>query len=146
MADIDFGSGSWDEARGVVQNTLQELYTTVKGNGKLGLQTTLNNFIIEYRTTVQNEKAFHERRDKEIKEAIELADKKRNDAIAENAEMMSQRDRKLNLRLLAASLIIAFLGLVVTALGVLEANRQMHGKFAANEDTKAVAVSTVHAH
>jgi hypothetical protein len=146
LSDIDFGDGTWEDARGTVQNTLQELVVIVKGNGKDGMQTTLANFITEYRSTTQAVKAFQEQRDRELKQAIQDADKKRNDAIAENAQKTLDRDRKMNLKLLLATVVIGFLGLVVTALGVLEANRQLHGKFAARDDTKAVATATVHSH
>ena len=146
LSYIDFGDGTWEDARGTVQNTLQELVVIVKGNGKEGMQTTLANFITEYRSTTRAVRDFQEQRDKELKQAIQDADKKRNDAIAENAQKTLERDKKMNLRLLWATVVIGLLGVVVTALGVLEANRQMHGKFAASEDTKVVAVSTAHAH
>ena len=67
MAGIDFGDGSWEDARGVVQNSLSRLIAAVEGNGKEGIQETLSNFITEYRTTVENQEKFQDRRDSEIK-------------------------------------------------------------------------------
>jgi len=40
-ATLDFGDGSWEDARGVVQTTLNELNQAVKGNGRAGMQSQL---------------------------------------------------------------------------------------------------------
>lgn len=65
MSDLNFGDGSWEDARGIVQNSLQELVTLIKGNGKEGLHLTLTNFITEYRTNRENNIKFQNQRDKE---------------------------------------------------------------------------------
>ena len=65
VSDIDFGDGSWEEARGVVQGNLQELVNLIKGNGKDGIKTTLEHFITEYRTNRKDNIEFQNKRDKE---------------------------------------------------------------------------------
>ena len=104
MSDLNFGDGSWEEAAGVVTNTLQELVTIVKGNGKDGVQTILSNFITEYRTDRDADKRFHDRRDNE------------------NSDRESRRWR-------IAGFLLAVIMAVLAFLGYLETNRQLHGKF-----------------
>lgn len=96
MADLDFGDGTWEDARGTIQNNITELVGIVKGNGREGLKTTLDKFITEYRT----DQIFHQKRDQEIKDAIAEAAKKKE--TADNS-----KDREINRKLTIAALIVA---------------------------------------
>ena len=106
MSDLNWGDGSWEECGGLVRNTMQELVSLIKGNGREGMQATLNGFISEYRENRKNNIEFQDKRDKE-------------DAIRENRRW----------QMLTALLTI--LSIAVAALIGLEAHRQLHGKYSA---------------
>ena len=92
MPDLDFGDGSWEDARGVIQNTLSRIVAKVEGNGKEGMQDVLNGFITEYRTTVKNQEEFQDQRDKE--------------QLARDA----RHERKVNLMLLVCAVLTLLIG------------------------------------
>jgi hypothetical protein len=101
MSDIDFGDGSWEAARGVIQGNLQELVNLIKGNGKDGIKTTLESFIAEYRTNRKDNIDFQNTRDAEI----------------------AKREDRWRWRV---GIVLAILTLVVSIVAILEANRQVH--------------------
>ena len=126
LSDLNWGDGSWEECGGTVRNAVQELVAIVKGNGREGMQSTLNGFISEYRENRKNNIEFQDKRDRE-------------DAIRENRRW----------QLLTAMLTI--LSIAVAALIALEANRQLHGKFSVVHPDPVVSYSqpqdaAVHAH
>lgn len=114
MADLDFGDGSWEDARGTVQNTISELVGIVKGNGREGMKTTLDRFIGEYRAGREADKNFHELRDKE------------------NAERENRRWKML-------TALLTLLAIAVSALIALESNRQLHGQFSLTNPSTVVS-------
>jgi len=114
VSNLNFGDGSWEEAGGVVMDRLQELVAIVKGNGKDGMQTTLNSFITEYRTDRAADTKFHNTRDQEIKDALAAADKKRDDARAE----IALRIGRTSLSWTIAGVLSGFAALMVGILSI----------------------------
>lgn len=98
MSEIDFGDGSWEDARQTIQNTLQELVNIVKGNGKEGMQTTLTTLATTIETTEKTRQEFQDKRDKEIKDSLDAHNK--------------EADKRSNKQ----ALIISLIGLIVACL------------------------------
>ncbi|MGO8792928.1 MAG: hypothetical protein ACLQVL_36835 [Terriglobia bacterium] len=105
--EINFGDGSWDDARGLVQNILQQLVNDVQGNGKDGIKTILSNFIAKY----------EQNREDNI-----VAEKKRNDELKAQIEAKERRDDR---RWKFLGTILAGLTVLLGFLTYLEANRQV---------------------
>ena len=100
VAEINFGDGSWDDARGLVQNILQQLVNDVQGNGKDGIKTILAKFIAQYEQNRNDNIEFQAKRDKE-------------NAIRENRRWKT------------LTVVLTMFGLILGALTYLEANRQV---------------------
>lgn len=107
MSDLNFGDGSWEDARRLVQQTLQALHQTIHGNGRDGMFTTLNNFITEYRT----DRAVQARYEAEKEESVRTALQQRADEIQATLEAetkkRAQHDRNIDLKISIATIVIA---------------------------------------
>ena len=104
MANLNFGDGSWEEAKSMVQQLISDHEAAIHGNGREGMLTTLNKFITEYRTDRAADKLFHDQRDREI----------------------AQREDR---RWRVAGLVLTIISAIIGVLSILEANRQIHGRF-----------------
>ena len=113
VSDLNFGDGSWEDARGVVQNTLQEVVLILKGNGREGMKTTLETFIATYNSNRKADIEFRDLRDKE------------------NGKRESRRWK-------LATIAIAFIGLMVSTLASLDGCRMLHGNFTTAEPSPAL--------
>lgn len=91
------------------------------GNGQVGFIAEARDFFSRADERAANEKEFHDTRDAEIKRAIE------------------SRERRENRRWTLIMAILTVIGIVVAIVGVLEANRQMHGKFSFTTPDSALA-------
>jgi hypothetical protein len=78
MSDLSFGDGSWEDARGVVKTVLNELHNIIKGNGKEGMQETLNSLVTTIEATEKTRQEFQNKRDQEIKDALEAHNRRYN--------------------------------------------------------------------
>jgi hypothetical protein len=121
VADLNFGDGSWEDARGLVQNTLQELVGLLKGNGKDGMLLTLSNFIVEYRADKRKDKEFRDLRDAEIKAALEASNQLINQNIAKNSVGIAEAGlevAKSSEEVARQSLVWTIAGVCLAAAGV----------------------------
>ena len=116
MSEIDFGDGSWEDARGTIQNTLQELVGICKGNGRAGVVEVLNSFITEYRTDRAAEIKFRDQRDKETKDRLDRATRRQ-------------------------TLWLSLAGLIMTVLLVIIAWRELERKISASVPAPVVSSS-----
>jgi hypothetical protein len=88
VAELNFGNGTWEDARGLLEQLAKDHNQAIFGNGKEGMLLTLEKFIGEYRTTEQQRAEAERKRAEDIKQAL------------------VDRERKVNLRIALGTAVI----------------------------------------
>ena len=128
MSQIDLDGDSWENARGVVENILNELVAIVKGNGKAGMVKTLDAFMGEcrYRWEVEDRSAAE--RAKAIQRSLD-----------ENNAKVARDSAKTTARIGWLALAVSFLTLILGLWVFYEGRKQAHGDFTLTSPTTALS-------